>query len=161
MSTVSWSVSIEEQFYLIWPLLFSLIPKRFYYFIFTVIICSSLYFRFLHGNDSIVLYFHTFSVSMDLAIGGLAAYVFFYDAAKMRSFFGQLNKKIIIGVYVVGFGWLLYGDHHLIGSTGYPFAHLLSVLFFAFVILEQNFANHSFFKFSNVVSIDFKVIHGG
>ena len=149
MSTVTWSISIEEQFYLVWPLLFSLIPRKFYSYIFAVIIFLSLCFRFLHGNDSIILYFHTFSVAMDLAIGGLAAYMFFYDAGKLKLFFGQLNKKLIVAVYLIGFGWLLYGDHHLEGHSSYPFAHLLSVLFFAFIILEQNFASHSFYKFSN------------
>lgn len=149
MSTISWSVSIEEQFYLVWPLLFLFINKKFYFLIFPIIIFFSLYFRFLHGNDNIALYFHTFSVCMDLALGGLIGYLSFYDKIKIKSFFGNLNKKIIVGVYILGFLWLLYGDFHLVGYAGYAFARLLSILFFAFIILEQNFANHSFYKFSN------------
>ncbi len=149
MSTVSWSVGIEEQFYLVWPLLFALIPRKFYLYIFSVIILLSIYFRFLHGNDNTVLYFHTFSVSIDLAIGGLAAFMIFYETIKIKLFFIKLNKITIFGVYLLGFFWLLYGDHHLSGQPLYALAHVVSTLFFVFMLLEQNFADNSFFKFSN------------
>ena len=42
---ITWSVAIEEQFYIVWPLLFFFLPTRFYKFIFPTIILVSLWFR--------------------------------------------------------------------------------------------------------------------
>ena len=43
--SVLWSVAIEEQFYLVWPLLFLIVPPRKYHFIFLGIILLSIVYR--------------------------------------------------------------------------------------------------------------------
>lgn len=39
---ILWSIAVEEQFYLVWPIVFSLVPPRFYRFLFPVIIAVSI-----------------------------------------------------------------------------------------------------------------------
>lgn len=72
---ITWSVSIEEQFYAIWPLLFVLIPKRYWITMVLIVITGSILFRILNYNDEVILYFHTISVMIDLGIGGLMALI--------------------------------------------------------------------------------------
>ncbi len=45
---ITWSVAIEEQFYLIWPLLFLIMmPFKRYFFIFPILFISSFYIQIL------------------------------------------------------------------------------------------------------------------
>jgi peptidoglycan/LPS O-acetylase OafA/YrhL len=71
--TVMWSVSVEEQFYLVWMLsmvLFPFIKQKKYFLLYGIaLIVGSIVFRFLHSNEERTLYFHTLSVVSDLALG--------------------------------------------------------------------------------------------
>lgn len=148
MSVVTWSVSVEEQFYLVWPLLFTITPKKFYCYIFLSIIIFSIFFRFYNYSNDIVLYHHSFSVCGDLAFGGLAGY-YSFTSLKFKAFFRSLSTHSILITYVVGFMWLLWGGQHISASRFTALTRLISVIFFAFIILEQNFSENSFYKFSN------------
>jgi len=147
MSSITWSVAIEEQFYLIWPLLFCFLPKKFYKYIFGGVILVSLLFRFVHSQEHIQLYFHSLGVCADLAIGGLGAYFAIYSA-KFRDFFQNLSKPAIILLYGLGIAWLFYHKQFFNFHYAPVFSRLISTAFFAFIILEQNFSKRSFFKFS-------------
>jgi len=72
--TISWSVSIEEQFYLFWPLIF-LLPKKIWGLLILTIIVLSFYFRMLHVDEPTIIYYHTLSVIGDLGVGALIAYL--------------------------------------------------------------------------------------
>lgn len=147
VEAITWSVAIEEQFYIVWPLLFFFIPKKYYKFIFIGAILVSMTFRFLHKNENWTLYFHSLSVTLDLAMGGLAAYYSIYSK-KFLQFFKSLSRSVIVAVYIIGFVWLLYQDK-ILGPNLYPvFYRPINTAFFAFVILEQNFSSNSFYKFS-------------
>ena len=39
---ILWSIAVEEQFYLVWPVVFSIVPPRYYRFLFPVIIAISI-----------------------------------------------------------------------------------------------------------------------
>jgi peptidoglycan/LPS O-acetylase OafA/YrhL len=153
--TVTWSVAVEEQFYLTWPLFFAFVPKRFYPFIFLTIICGSLVFRYYHLHDKPVLLYHSFIVCADLAIGGLCAYCALYYKPFI-CFFEDLSKSDIVSIYFIGFLLLLF-----IPSLSEQndvllfFSRLMTTTFFAFVILEQNYAEDSFYKFSNFTILTF------
>jgi peptidoglycan/LPS O-acetylase OafA/YrhL len=141
-------VAIEEQFYLVWPLLFVMVRTRWQWLIFVAVIAGSSAFRAAHHNKPLVLYYHTFAVISDMAVGGLAAYL----ALHSRHFLGfwkRLSRWTILGGYTAGVLLLMHPG--AIGAvTTKPldaaFGRMLSALFFAFVILEQNYSDHSCVK---------------
>jgi peptidoglycan/LPS O-acetylase OafA/YrhL len=151
---ITWSVAIEEQFYLLWPLLFTVVPKKFYAFIFYAVIIICLLFRFENRHDSITLYFHTLSVCGDLAIGGLCAY-FSLNKLSFRLFFERLSRKSILLIYASGLAWLFFYDDIFQIDSLRAFVRIISTLFFAFIILEQNYSVHSFYKFSKIRLLSF------
>jgi peptidoglycan/LPS O-acetylase OafA/YrhL len=146
---VTWSVAIEEQFYLIWPLLFAYIPKKYYHYIFYITISLSLLFNaYWSYHEMYYLGRHTLSVVYLLSTGGLAAF-YSLNSVKFVSFLKNLSRKNIITIYMVSisiftFSWFLFTSYY---------TALLSLIFyatfFAFIIVEQNYCTHSFFKLSN------------
>jgi len=87
---ITWSVAIEEQFYLFWPIIF-LLPKRAWIYIITIILAYSLIFRLIVTN-SVVIYFHTISAFAYLCMGGLFAYLISYNI-KVKSIFENTNTN--------------------------------------------------------------------
>lgn len=146
--SITWSVSIEEQFYLIWPLLFRFLSRKLYPLIFPSIILISLAFRLANQDDNLVLYFHTFSVMNDLAMGGWAAYLCIYNPS-FRNLVNTLNRFSLKAIYIAGFSLLLYEHIFLQLPFVNAFVRILECLFFVFIIMEQNFSVHSFVKFGN------------
>ncbi|MDB5255878.1 MAG: acyltransferase [Chitinophagaceae bacterium] len=151
--SITWSIAIEEQFYLIWPLLLYFAPKKIYPVIFISVIILSLVFRFIYINDPVVLYYHSLSACGDLALGSMCAYYAIYSTA-FKTFFEKLSRQAIMGIYVTGILWMMYSN----GVTNFyffpVFARLISALFFSFIILEQNYSR-SFYKFSKSKALSF------
>jgi peptidoglycan/LPS O-acetylase OafA/YrhL len=151
---ITWSVAIEEQFYLVWPILFYVLPKKFYRVIFLATIAASLIFRYVYADDVAFLYFHSLSVCSDLALGGLCAWYALYSEA-FTDFLKRLPKIVIAAIYVLGMYWLLAGISQFRIPYANVFTRLVSTLFFAFVILEQNYCRHSLYKFSRLKTLSF------
>lgn len=150
--SVLWSVAVEEQFYLTWPLILSLVPLKRFKFIFPIIILFSLVFRsFYTGNDHYefgVRYFHTFSVIGDMALGGLFAYFVSYEN-KFKEFITNMPKWMIAAIYLFTFGVTLFKDNIFIAGIPVIFERIVIAFFFGMIILEQNYAKHSLFKMGN------------
>jgi peptidoglycan/LPS O-acetylase OafA/YrhL len=98
--SIVWSVSIEEQFYIVWPLLFFIFSRKYFWTIFVLVISGSAIFRFQNMGASIdVNYFHTLGVMGDLAIGGLGAYLV-HSNFRFRSYWEQMSVLQTAGLYI-------------------------------------------------------------
>ena len=145
---VLWSVGVEEQFYIVWPLILFVIPQRHLLKGFGVLLAGVLVFRYFNIANGQVIYYHTFSVIGDMVIGGITAWLAFCNK-KFSAFIASLSKKIIIVIYVLGGLLVIFNYKIFTNSSLLIFERLVYALFFAFVIAEQNFATHSFYKMSN------------
>lgn len=147
--TLLWSVSVEEQFYLVWPLLVTAVPNRRLGWLFGGVLALSVGFRFLHLHDTRVLNLHTLSLIGDMALGGMVAWLCFRDE-RLTSAVARLPRWAIGLGYIAGVA-LIYGRDILWQIPGYAGVdRLVLASFFAFVLLEQNYAKYSFIKMSQL-----------
>ena len=148
---VLWSIAVEEQFYLIWPLFLLVTPlSRVGYLCLGLVIVSMLI-RCIYLGDNHDS--HLFSCLSDFAVGGGLAYASFYKASWIEKI-KSMKMGWIILIYVLGALMFLFrsiwADVYLL----YMNQRLLFSIFFAFVILEQNSFDNSFYKwkFSKLLS---------
>src|SRR6218665_2013482 len=98
---ILWSVSVEEQFYLFWPLFVAFIPKRFLLPAFITVILSSVAFRLFgsQGGNAMIIKYHSLSSMSDLATGALFALL-----CTRESFISKIKKTprwlIVLGYLV-------------------------------------------------------------
>ncbi len=145
---VLWSISVEEQFYLVWPLLFRYVRSRHHVLIFFVIILVSFVFRIVYEDNSDVLFKHTLSCISDMAVGGLGAYWSFKGVITDR--FKRMPRWTIIAVYIVGAVLIITRSYWNTAFYGlYGSERLIYSVFFLFIVLEQNYSDNSLFKMGN------------
>lgn len=77
-----WSISVEEHFYIVWPLFISFVPRKKLPYVFYSIILVSILFRIylfmFVPNYNFVIYLHTLSRIDVITIGGIIAYYIEY-----------------------------------------------------------------------------------
>lgn len=146
---VLWSVAVEEQFYLIWPMILSLSAPRRYISIFVFFMVISLVFRSLHYTDQIYLTHHTLAVISDMAVGGLAAFLAISNK-KFLEGIKNLNRIKIFLIYVLVFIILFFKEIIFSLPISIILERLVTSIVFSLVILEQNFSDRSLFKISNL-----------
>jgi peptidoglycan/LPS O-acetylase OafA/YrhL len=154
ITSVLWSVSVEEQFYLVWPIVFLFLSKKNIRNFSFLVIVSSFVYRVCSSNW--LSYYSTPYVMSDLAIGSLVAYYCMYNT-RVITIISDLPKKIIIFIYSLFILYIpLHGFSHIFGERVFeiyhPFESLLFSFFFSFIIVEQNFCKNSFFKFGTIKS---------
>jgi peptidoglycan/LPS O-acetylase OafA/YrhL len=123
---ITWSVSVEEQFYLFWPLLFTFLPKRWWVYAISTVIIGSIAFRVYNYDDPNVLYFSTFSVLMDLGIGGLVAYLIKTNQ-KVKGFFASASTGTHLILFIVSFSMLFWSDQ----VSTFKYSPALNRIFFS------------------------------
>lgn len=151
---ILWSIAVEEQFYLVWPIVFRLVPSRYYYMLFPVFIAVSIPTQFIpYPKSGSLIYSSPFVCMADLAMGGWGAYAVF-TSARFREWFRTLSREFILGVYAVGiiYFFALYRLNELSFTFGIFSRAILSV-FFAFIIIEQNYSDNSFYKVSRFKTV--------
>ena len=145
--TITWSVSIEEQFYISWVVLMLLLPPfrkgKWFLGYFTALMIINLAFRFWYVDHPRTIYYGTFSVISDLALGGYMSYLcFHFDFNKKVK---ALSKWKTIAIYAVGI-LIILGSRTFFPGSLIALERIFTGLFFAFIIYEQAFSPHSFFK---------------
>ncbi len=146
---VLWSVSIEEQFYFIWPLLLLIFPIKRYPWLFAILLFSSLFYRYFNQSPN-ALEINSLSCMGDLVIGGLSAWLVIQHNAFLM-WVQNLSKVRILGVYFIFCIFLIWRSE--IKSSSLILLVLercILALSIALIILEQNYAKNSFFKMKNI-----------
>lgn len=145
--TITWSVSIEEQFYMAWVALMAIFPfmrkaKGFFPYL-IILAAGSLVFRWIYVDSFNTLYYHTFAVMSDLALGGITAYACFHW--NFQDHISNVQKWLNVLIYALGLGMIL-GTRKIFVGDFIVVEKLVLGCFFVYVILDQTFGKHSFFK---------------
>jgi peptidoglycan/LPS O-acetylase OafA/YrhL len=142
---VLWSIAIEEQFYLTWPVILSLFPVKKFWIPLTIILAGSLIFRAL--NDVPKLHeMHTLSCIGDMAVGGLGAWLIL-ESVSFKNTISNFPRGLIILVYASFIFVYLFRDEFLLASHWIRvFERFIISTIMLLIILEQCYAKHSFYK---------------
>jgi len=145
---VLWSVSIEEQFYLAWPVLLSFFTVRKFWIPLTLILAGSICYRAF--NDVEILHeMHTLSCIGDMALGGLGAWCILETNNFKRKITG-LPRIVIVGIYAAFVFVYIFRDEVLLSTYLLRvFERLLISSIMLLIILEQCYASNSFYKMKN------------
>ena len=141
---ILWSIAIEEQFYLVWPLLLYFIRPDFYKYIFLNIIFISTLFRIIYINE-ISIEVHTLGVIADMAIGGLGAFMILFNSRFLSKII-NLPKSIIIIPYIFILMFIVFKYEIFQSEAMFILKRIVMASFFILIIMEQNYSRNSFFK---------------
>lgn len=144
---VQWSVAVEEQFYLLWPIVFILRGRKIFPFILLAVITFSEFFSFKIELAKPAGDYHFLSCVKYLSFGALVSYYCFFEEAAIRKLFGRITKLATVVIYSLFILVICYW-HEIkeVFPTSQYLYHIAPTLFTAFVIVEQNYGTNSFFK---------------
>lgn len=147
-----WSVSIEEQFYLVWPIIMFILPIKRYHLAFIGIIITCLLFRAL--NDIGIVYeYHTLSCIGDMAMGAFGSWLI-QEKNKFKMMIVHLKKYQVAIIYSL-FIFVFFFRNPFMYSAYFLriFERSFVAIIILFIILEQTYCQHSFFKLSKFKAI--------
>ena len=145
---VLWTIGVLMQFYIVWPLLLNIFKKS-RIFLFTLILITSCVFRYYNSSHLDVLYYHTFSVMSDFAIGGIIA-IFAFRSTFIISVIKHMPTLQIVTLYLLGILLVVFDEYIFINPLLISVERIILSIFLAFGILEQNYSNHSLLKMKNL-----------
>ncbi len=144
---VLWSVAIEEQFYLVWPIILFIVPVKKLWIPFGLILVINLTFRAVY-NTHLMHYYHTISCIGDMTVGGIGAWLIDVSP-KFKKYFNDLNRITIYVVYLLFVGIYFFADQFQHNNAVSIFERLFIAMVFITIILEQTFSANSFYKMGN------------
>lgn len=142
-----WSICIEEHFYLFWPLIIAFVPHKKLPLVFTLLIVSSILFRWYAYScipfPYFTLYLHTFSRIDVLVIGAALAFVHFNKPIQP-----VISIWVRLGVYLIFILLLFIEPNNLWNSA---FSAMVKKYFYtsvmAFEMLNYLFNKNAFLNF--------------
>ena len=126
-----WSLAIEEQFYIFWPLLLSFVWKKHSSFIVITIVLALISFTinvYITNSDPTSAFFLPVSRLWELMIGGLLAYIVLHKP--------NLNSKYKNTQSVMGFLLLIIGLYFINENKAFPGSWALLPVFGTFFIIS-------------------------
>jgi len=136
----SWSLSVEEQFYIIWPLILTFFPKKYYWFILLVVIYNIILrpYLFFHPNlPPAFLLNGFFTLVPSILSGAVLAVILFKGWLKNiwgSNIIGNLSLPLALLAYLPRrFG--------MIPLYSLPFDYILSSIFIAIFINHEIHSN--------------------
>ena len=142
-----WSICVEEQFYLVWPVFLFLIPVNRLPVLFAVLIFLSVLSRWYYFENSPDWFNHTKLNSLcrmdTLAIGGWLAWVMYHNPLQIN-----VNGWIRAGVYAIFLLLLCFDDvHQTDGLFQVLFKRLIYTSILGFLLLNYLFNPNAWFNF--------------
>ena len=141
---ITWSVAVEEQFYLVWPLLFFFVSPKKYHYLLAGTLLASIIFKIYHYNNIPFIKYHSISAMTNLSIGGLAAYYAINNKIKENRIF-----KNTAWVYLLGLS-IIFIDNIVSFPAKDALFKTAEAMFFAFVIIDQCYNATGKFKIGNI-----------
>ncbi len=142
---VLWSVAVEEQFYLTWPLILFFFPVNKFWMPLCFILSGSMVFRAMY-DVPILNELHTLSCIGDMAIGGLGAWLMLQSTSFKNRIY-NLPKQVICFIYVLFVFVFLFRDEFMLSNFWLRvFERPIISGIMLCIILEQCFAKNSLYK---------------
>jgi peptidoglycan/LPS O-acetylase OafA/YrhL len=152
MLSVLWSVAVEEQFYLIWPIIIYIFPLKKLWIPFAVLLITSLVFRSKNVSQ-LAHEIHTLSCIGDLSIGAFGAWLIIFFT-NFKTAIENISKVNILFIYLSFILlYLLKDELKNLNHIFSIFERLIISIVILFIILEQSFAVNSYFKINNFKTI--------
>tara|TARA_B100001287_G_scaffold42180_1_gene31273 strand:- start:27278 stop:28399 length:1122 start_codon:yes stop_codon:yes gene_type:complete len=148
-----WSISLEEQFYILWAIILKWLKKHLIIISF-IFIASSIIFRILYIEDSLRLNFHTISSFGNFGFGALLA-IFCFKQNQLLLKLKNLSKTKIVSCYFLIFIVFILCPILVKYHSFLVIKRLLFSVFYGFIILEQTYCENSIFKLSKIKYFDF------
>jgi peptidoglycan/LPS O-acetylase OafA/YrhL len=139
-----WTIAVEEQFYLVWPVLLFIIPKRHIPALSALIIIASIWFRSIFHTDSAQLYFNTLSICSDFGVGALGAWLSISHLSLIQLI--TKNKCVNTTIYVFLAVSLMFYNFIFSNTFFILFERIFFSIIFVYIILEQVFSDNSIIK---------------
>lgn len=148
---VQWSVAIEEQFYLVWPLIFSICNRKIFPLVLLAItLFSEIFFSLAH--DWKIQYYHTLCNVRYLSSGALLATIAFRFPGVVKYVLDSFSKTVTLIVYTSGLLLIFFTPNIVHTMPAYSYLnHMITIAFFLFVIAEQTFSVNKLFSLGSSV----------